>query len=334
MSENGKTPRLIKTFLALSNDALSKGELPSSLTLLVFGRNPTDRGSLLVNERTVAAIQTQLAGQVYDRVLVDFEHNSEPRSKNFQPPPRKHAGAGRVFCSAERGLGIESIDWTPSGKEFARDYPDLSPCVLTAQPLSAGDGAVDEVVLGLSSVALVPNGGVKGLSFFSAQPQGDDPMSTAADPTVEITALKTALSALTTQVAQLATQISAMQQADYAAKQTALEGRIQTFEATVKADLARRDRESILADACRSGKVVALSADAIDKLTPQELKDHVTKLAVTVPVDRRTPFNALPATAGAGETQSFLEQYNAIKDPRERATFFQANRRHLVPSGH
>ena len=74
--------------------------------------------------------------------------------------------------------------------------------------------------------------------------------------------------------------------------------------------------------------------DQIEKLTPQELKDHVTKIPVTVPVDRRTPFNALPATVGAGETQSFLEQYNAIKDPRERATFFQANRRHLVPSGH
>ena len=78
--------------------------------------------------------------------------------------------------------------------------------------------------------------------------------------------------------------------------------KVSTLEAALaglQADLARRDRTAILERAAREGKVVALSPEAVEKLSIAELDAHVKQVPVTVPLERRTPTIeiALGATA-------------------------------------
>jgi Mu-like prophage I protein. len=269
----------------ISNGALKSDALPSSLTLLAWGENPTDRGVRIVNEQTEAAVQQQVAAGVFDRVLVDFEHNSCKGHPNYQPPPRKHAGAGTVFCSGDRGLGIEGVEWTPHGKEFAPDYPDLSPAIL--------EHRASGVVMGLQSVGLVPNGGVVGLSFFS--PITDD---YAKGSVMDIEALATKVQELEAQLTEAlknGTEGGEPQIAALSAKIEELSGKV----TALSADLEKRDRDAVLARAAAAGKVVALSAEAVAKLSVEELEAHVEALPVTVPVDRRTPKKRRQATGTA-----------------------------------
>jgi len=60
-------------------------------------------------------------------------------------------------------------------------------------------------------------------------------------------------------------------------------------EVAFKLELEKRDKQSLLDQAGREGKVVALNADAVGKLTVDDLKAHVAALPVTVPLSARTP---------------------------------------------
>jgi hypothetical protein len=68
------------------------------------------------------------------------------------------AAYGRAHIIQGDGLYLSEIEWTPSGKEYARNYADLSPA-----PVMEGNRAI-----GLHSCALTRAGAVDGLSFFSA----------------------------------------------------------------------------------------------------------------------------------------------------------------------
>jgi hypothetical protein len=294
------------TLLTVSNKALAADTLPTTLTLLAFGKNPSDRGDVVVDESTIQAINDQRAKGIFDHVIIDFEHNSEKQHPNYQPPPRKHAGVGQVFCNAERGLYLDGIVWTPFGVEFAKSYPDLSPAVYHPK----GTLVVD----GISSVALVPNGAVKGLSFFDA-----DPAAGAADPLSE---MKSQLTALESVIADLRKRLDGMTAPDmaaYQAKIDALDGKLSTFNATVTREFDRRDKLMLVADAARAGKQVALAPDALAALSVEQLTAHIAALPKTVPVSRRTPDVVVEENP---EGASVIAQYNAIKDPRERAKFY------------
>jgi hypothetical protein len=68
-------------------------------------------------------------------------------------------------------------------------------------------------------------------------------------------------------------------------KVTALSAGADTFAA----ELLKRDKASALSDARMEGKVVALSASVLDKMTLDDVREHVKGLAVTVPLSARTP---------------------------------------------
>lgn len=281
--------------MGVTHGALAGEALPAVLTVLKWGDNQTDRGTFRLTERSLSAIQAQRDGGVFDSVLIDFEHNSCPSHPNYQPPPRKHAGVGLVFCDAERGLGIEQAKWTPHGVEFARGYPDLSPVLRFDQDTME--------VLGLQSIALVPNGGVVGLSFFDAVamptqgvPKMDqDVMDRFAALEASVAEMKKFIDALMGDKPEAVVEMAAgikgllgavpFDPAPLSAKITTLEGTI----VALQADAIRRERTGILDRAAREGKVVALSAEAIDKLSVADLDAHVQQIPVTVPLERRTP---------------------------------------------
>lgn len=100
----------------------------------------------------------------------------------------------------------------------------------------------------------------------------------------------------------------------------------EAVQSEMSAALDKRDRQAILRDAARDGKVVNLDASAIDKLTPAELQAHVEKLPKTIPLARQTHLGATET----GDKETLLAQYNALSKPSERAAFFQAHRKDFV----
>lgn len=315
--------QIISALAGISNQALAKGDLPTRLKIFNWGDNESDRGVIRVTAHSAAALRQQIANQSYARIVIDFEHNSLKGHPNYQPPPRKHAGYGNIEVVEGDGIYLSAIDYTPAGKEFAKENSDLSPAVISK----------DGEVLGLLSCALLPNGSLRDVTFFSAE----DPSSAAVaqtektnkETTMEITALEARVATLTSENQQLRTDLTALAGRTPAAAQiTALEGKVTALEtkltALEAADL-KRQKDSILESAVVQGKVVALEADVIGQMTVAQLTTHVDKLPVVVPLAARTP-RVLKPTPGADDV---LAQYNAIKDSRKRAAFYEANKAKL-----
>ena len=59
--------------------------------------------------------------------------------------------------------------------------------------------------------------------------------------------------------------------------------------AALSAAAVAHEKADLVAEAAREGKVVALSADALGKLSVEELKATIAKTPVTVPLSARTP---------------------------------------------
>jgi phage I-like protein len=319
MSTQPDAAKLTLACFGISNGALAAEKLPDVLTLLKWGENETKNGKLIVNQFTADSIAQQIASGTHDHVLIDFEHQSEKGHPNFCPPPRHHAGRGFVFCDAQRGLGIERNQWSPAGIAFAKDYPDVSPALVHDKATG--------VVHFLSSVALVPQGGVVGLSFYDAVLSITPDQQPIAEMRKMLDDLFARIAALEASLAKPATydagKILALP--ELAGLVAGLTAHGKSIE-QLSAEITRRDKDAILERAAYDGKLVCLDAGAVAALSVQQLRDHVAKLQATVPVRPRTP-GAMPLDQSG---LSIIEQYNAIKDPAARAAFYDAHRSEIV----
>ena len=147
-------------FRAVANGALRGAELPTRLKVLDWGVSRTAKGQVLLGAKAVE-IEARQKAAGFERVAIDFEHNTVPSSPEFQrtTEPRPVAGYGTLRLVPGEGLYLESITWTPQGQAHARNFEDLSPALV----LDAG-GEVTFV----HSVALTRAGAVEGLTFYSA----------------------------------------------------------------------------------------------------------------------------------------------------------------------
>lgn len=318
----------ITALMGISNQALASGELPKRIKIFNWGANPSDKGVFKVTPLTIAALQKQVADKSYERIVVDFEHNSLKGHPNYQPPPRHHAGYGNVEAIAGDGVYLSAVDYTPAGKRYARDNSDISPV-----PVHTDDGTI----IGLISCALLPNGSLHNVTYFSAElPQAalSANHQTKETEMADITALEASLDKLTSENQTLRTELTALSgKLPDAAKLTALESKSGTLETLITALTAKitaletadlkRAKDALLAGAAQAGKVVALAADVIGMMTTKQLEDHIAALQATVPVSRRTP---VVTALGAKTGDDLVAQYNAIQDPKERAAFFKKNR--------
>ena len=286
---------------------LDASSLPGSLTLLRWGENETAQGVFIVNERTARAIRAQVAGGIRDRVILDYEHSSEPFHPRYQPPPRKHAAAGRPACSPELGLALEALSWTPSGKEYAPEYPDLSPAV-------DFDRATREVT-GLRSAALCKQGAaVNGVAFFSAEEAAN---TNEVNPMDEETMKK-----LEARVAALETKLAALEPKASQAL-SASEGLRDQF-AALSAEAVKARKSAVIDQAKREGKIVQLNESAVAALSVEDLTAHVAALKPgKVPLKALTPEGTGTAALDA---DTLIAQYNAIGNAEERGAFFKAHR--------
>lgn len=293
---------------------LDASALPSQLVLLKWGRNETAQGVFIVNERTAAAITEQVSGGIRDRVMLDYEHSSEPFHPRYIPPPRKHAAVGQPACSPELGLALMALTWTPSGKEFALEYPDLSPAV-DFDPST-------RVVTGLRSAALCKQGAaINGTAFFSA----DDAamLKTEGNPKMEelLKAAQTAIDKLTARIDALETKLGAAEAKTVAAMSASEE--IRTQFALLSAESGKASKMAVIDQAKREGKVIQLNESSIAALSLDDLKAHVALLKPgKVPLQPQT---ASGTGTAALDADTLMAQYNAIEDPIERAQFFKAH---------
>jgi len=299
--------KLIPLRAPILNGALSGTDLPTRLQLLAWGENATIKGPVIVNETTVTSLAAEQARRGFDRVALDYAHNSLPGHRNFKADPREVAAYGIPVVIAGEGLFLDQIEWTPSGEQYARNYKDLSPT-----PLLDDSGAV----IFLHSVALCPQGAVEGLHFFDTTTQPNT--TTTTTPTMNPDLLEILSTLFGTSADATEADIIAAGKA-YIAKMakaadekksevdptalTALSAQVQTL--IDKQDA--REREHIIALAVAEGKIIPASVKA---LAVEDLRKVVAELpAGQVPLDRKTPANVLqPLSAEDPEVQEVCRQ--------------------------
>lgn len=307
--------------------------LPRRMKILNWGENPNARNKRVkVGDKLVRALNAP--AYPFRKIALDFEHNTLPGTPAYaeSKEPRKVA----AFCAVElvpgEGVFLCVENWTPEGIANAANYCDLS-----ASPVTDKDGEV----IAILSTALCRCGAVEGMDFkevpvsLSAaelaviNPEteetdvnwkemickafGKDPETTSDEEAAKL--LQDALSALSP-AALNAAVASAVETAVKPLQEQVVA--LNAQGATFASELLKRDKARVLDLARSEGKVVALSAEAIDKLSLADLQAHVVALSATVPLDQRTPkaVQQDPAKAGPTEEQRVIA-LNCGADPEQ-----------------
>ena len=299
--------------LGVCLSAKGAGKLPRRMKVLGWGENPNSHGRrIFVGGKLAAALSAPL--YPWRKVALDFEHNTVPGTPAYSESrePRDVAGFCDVECVAGDGVYIVMAGWTSVGAEKAEMYADLSAAV-------ALDGSGE--VTGVKSVALCKCGAVEGMDFAEAQVplsadvaslfaetnKKDDTMdykkmlcerlgldaATATDKDIE-------QASLTQAAAKSAANVGG---GDTAALSAQVEAAVKPLADQVKAvqgEMEKVRKDSVLALARMQGKVVALSAEAVGKLSIEDLQKHVDGLAATVPLSAHTPAKVDDGGSGGG----------------------------------
>ena len=301
-------------------------KLPSRMKVLAWGENPNARGKrVFVGPRFAIALASPL--YPYRKAPLDFEHNTLPGTPAYAESvePRSIAGYSAVQVIEGDGVYITMLNWTPAGLDNAANYCDLSAAAVTDR---------DGEVLAIPSVALCRCGAVEGMDFLDVPLSADQTAALSAaisqtqtteaqlnslrdmiaealglDPkTVSDEDLAKALKAALTGSEDPTTE--ALNASIEKAVATALKPvaeqvvALSASEKAFKGELEKRDKAAILDAAGREGKVVALSADAIGKLSVADLQAHTAALPVTVPLTARTPTHIQESATQAGPSEA------------------------------
>lgn len=308
--------------VALSADA---AKLPRRIKVLNWGENPNCHGRR-VNVGPLFAKCLSSAVYPYRQVALDFEHNTFPGTAAYKESsePRPVAGFGTVEVVEGRGVYLTMSSWTPEGERMAVNYADVSAGAVTDK---------DGNVVAVSSVALCRAGAVDGMDFVEAPLSGgvssalsgiinQDGGMKPASPKQKGTAMdfrallikSLGLGDDATDEAIQAALAKALerkpdenQEARQAAMSAAVKAAvaeavkpIQEQVAALSAAAVAHEKRDLVAEAAREGKVVALSAEALGKLSVEDLKATIAKTAVTVPLSAKTPAT-VKETAPSGE---------------------------------
>lgn len=300
--------------VALSADA---AKLPRRIKVLNWGDNPNCHGRR-VNVGPLFAKCLSAAVYPYRQVALDFEHNTFPGTAAYKESrePRPVAGFGSIEVVEGRGVYLTMSSWTPEGERMAVNYADVSAGAVTDE---------DGNVVAVSSVALCRAGAVDGMDFVEAPLSGG--VSSALSGIINnnnqegqamdfkallIKSLGLGDDATDEAIqAALAKALERKPDENQEARQAAMSAAakaavveavkpIQEQVAALSAAAVAHEKRDLVAEAAREGKVVALSAEALGKLSVEDLKATIAKTAVTVPLSAKTPAT-VKETAPSGE---------------------------------
>ena len=304
--------------VSLSADA---AKLPRRIKVLNWGENPNCHGKR-VNVGAIFVKCLNADTYPYRKVALDFEHNTFPGTAAYKESkePRPVAGFGTIEAVEGDGVYLNVTNWTPVGEKMAVNYADISA------------GAVTDTegnLIAVASVALCRAGAVEGMDFVEAPLSGD--VSSAlkriinnnqkGQQAMDYKALLLKLLGLGEDATDEAIQAAL----DAAGKKPTQEEQDAALSAAVKAAVAEavkpieekvaalsaaavaHEKADLIAEAAREGKVIALGADAIGKITIEDLKATIAKTPVTVPLAAKTP-TTMKEKAAEGEVSEELRQ--------------------------
>ena len=308
--------RTTGTAVSLSADA---AKLPRRIKVLNWGDNPNSHGKR-VNVGPLFAKCLNAETYPYRKVALDFEHNTFPGTAAYKESkePRPVAGFGTIEAVEGEGVFITMSSWTPDGEKMAANYADVSAGAVTDD---------DGNLIAVASVALCRTGAVDGMDFVEAPLSGG--VSSALSGIInnnqkgkamdyKALLLKTlglgedatdeAIQAAVAKVAEKKPEEDAA--ALSAAVKTAVAEAVKPIEekvAALSAAAVAHEKADLIAEAAREGKVIALGADAIGKITVDDLKATIAKTPATVPLNAKTPTN-MKEKAAEGDVPEELRQ--------------------------
>ena len=300
--------RTTGTAVSLSADA---AKLPHRIKVLNWGDNPNCHGKRVnVGELFVKCLNAET--YPYRKVALDFEHNTFPGTAAYKESqePRPVAGFGTIEALPGDGVYLTMSSWTPEGERMAVNFADVSAGAVTDK---------DGNLVAVASVALCRAGAVDGMDFVEAPLSGgvssalsgiinNPPLPEAKEDNQKGKAMDyKALLLKLLGLGEDATDEAIQAALDEAAKKPAQEENAEALSAAVKAAVAEavkpieekvaalsaaaesHEKQDLLSEAAREGKVVALGADALAKISVADLKATIEKTPVTVPLSAKTP---------------------------------------------
>ena len=319
--------RTTGTAVSLSADA---AKLPRRIKVLNWGDNPNSHGKRVnVGDLFVRCLAAET--YPYRKVALDFEHNTFPGTAAYKESkePRPVAGFGTIEAVEGDGVYITMSSWTPDGEKMAANYADVSAGAVTDK---------EGNLIAVASVALCRTGSVDGMDFVEAPlsgsvssalsgiiNQGDGHRGPPPQKKGNAMDYKTLLlKALglgedaTDEAIQAAVEAAEAARPDTEKEKAALNAAVKEAVAeamkpieekvtALSAAAVAHEKADLIAEAAREGKVIALSADAIGKITVDDLKATIEKTPVTVPLNARTPGH-MKETPPAGEVSEEFRQ--------------------------
>jgi phage I-like protein len=321
--------RTTGTAVSLSADA---AKLPRRIKILNWGDNPNCHGKR-VNVGPLFVKCLNAAEYPYRKVALDFEHNTFPGTAAYKESkePRPVAGFGMIEAVEGEGVFITMSSWTPEGEKMAVNFADVSAGAVTDK---------EGNLIAVASVALCRAGAVDGMDFVEAPLSGS--VSSALSGIINNQVGRASPAIRTNQKGQQAMDYKALllkllglgedatdeaiQAAlDAAGKKPTQEEKDTALSAAVKEAVAEavkpieakvaalsaaavaHEKQDLINEAAREGKVIALGADALEKLSVADLKATIAKTAVTVPLSAKTPAN-IKENAQGGEVPEEFRQ--------------------------
>jgi phage I-like protein len=304
---------MFKQLLALAPAAADLKALPERLLVLPWGEQATAKGKVICNSVTMQILPEFQRRVKFDRVALDFQHNTVESSSTYKGEPTLVAAYGNLELVPNSGVFLTNISYTDEGKKIlpGGHYPDISPAVIRND---------DGVVIGLHSIGAVRQGELDGLTLFSAPSfaAAADEIIKSSKETQKIMdhkkillallgladdatdeAIKTAADALGKKLAaklEDKPKDEPKPAADIAALSAEVKGLQNTLNTIISGGEKDR-RDALVAKAAAEGKVIPLSADNIASLPLTALEDLVQQLPVTVPLNQRTPGVVVPFNA-------------------------------------
>ena len=314
--------------VSLSADA---AKLPRRIKVLNWGDNPNCHGKR-VNVGALFVKCLNADTYPYRKVALDFEHNTFPGTAAYKESkePRPVAGFGTIEAVEGDGVYITMSSWTPDGEKMAANYADVSAGAVTDK---------EGNLVAVASVALCRAGAVDGMDFVEAPLSGgissalsgiinqgrDEPghqdnqkgqqamdykalllkaLGLGEDATDE--AIQAALAEKFEKKPTEEEQKAALHA--IVAKEVAEAFKpIEEKVAALSAAAVAHEKADLIAEATREGKVIALGADAVGKITVEDLKATIAKTPVTVPLNAKTP-TTMKENAAEGDVPEELRQ--------------------------
>ena len=319
--------RTTGTAVSLSADA---AKLPRRIKVLNWGDNPNSHGKR-VNVGPLFAKCLNAETYPYRKVALDFEHNTFPGTAAYKESkePRPVAGFGTIEAVEGEGVFITMSSWTPDGEKMAANYADVSAGAVTDD---------DGNLIAVASVALCRTGAVDGMDFVEAplsggvssalsgiinqegglKPAAPIQKGTAMDYKALLLkalglgedATDEAIQAALAEKFEKKPTEEEQKAALSAAVKTAVAEAVKPIEekvAALSAAAVAHEKADLIAEAAREGKVIALGADAIGKITVEDLKATIEKTPVTVPLNAKTPTNMKEKTAEGEVPEEFRQ---------------------------